>query len=128
MREAARLVAEAARASVRRRGVFRVVLAGGSTPKALYFLLAGRDYRDLPWADTEFFWGDERYLPHDHSESNFRMADNILLSRVPVSPDRVHPIPTGSDDPVRDGEATRRNLNAAVALRGLCSGPSEPVY
>ena len=78
--------------AVRQRGVFSVALAGGSTPRGLYSLLATDDRwrHAVPWERTEFFWSDERHVAPDHADSNFRMAYEALLSRVPVQPDRVH--------------------------------------
>jgi 6-phosphogluconolactonase len=69
---------------------FRVVLAGGSTPRGLYALLAadaGLRTR-IPWEKVHVFWGDERHVPPDHADSNFRMAHAALLGRVPI--DRAH--------------------------------------
>ena len=65
-------------------GRFAVVLAGGSTPKATYETLA-RDYPgELDWGRVHVFFGDERTVPPDHEDSNYRMAHEVLLSRVPV--------------------------------------------
>ena len=64
-----------------------IALAGGSTPRRLYERLAGIDY---PWAETEVFFGDERCVPPDHPDSNFRMANEALLSNVDA---RVHRMP-----------------------------------
>ena len=78
--------------AVAARGVFRVALSGGSTPKGLYSLLAA-DHAlrsAIAWDQAEFFWSDERHVPPDHPESNYRMAQDSLLSRVPVRGDRVH--------------------------------------
>jgi 6-phosphogluconolactonase len=62
-----------------------VALAGGSTPRGLYQLLTGEPYRSqLSWEYLRVFWGDERTVPPDHHESNFRMAEEALLSQVPV--------------------------------------------
>jgi 6-phosphogluconolactonase len=80
--------------ATRERGLFTVALSGGSTPKALYELLA-RDYRDaLDWSKTHFFWGDERNVSADDVQSNFRMAYETLLSHLPIIPEQVHRIPT----------------------------------
>ncbi len=76
-------VEEAAK-SIREKGSFAVALAGGSTPKALYELLA-TEYRDpLDWKKVHAFFGDERTVPPDHEGSNYRMAYETLLSHVPV--------------------------------------------
>ena len=69
---------------------FTVALSGGSTPKVLYQLLA-EEFRDqVSWASTQFFWSDERHVPPDHPDSNYRMAHEALLSRVPVPESNVH--------------------------------------
>jgi 6-phosphogluconolactonase len=83
----------AAEASLRARGRFAVALAGGSTPRATYALLArpplsGR----VDWARVEIFFGDERCVPPDHDDSNYRMANEALLRHVPLDPARVHRI------------------------------------
>ncbi len=70
--------------AISKRGRFTVALSGGSTPKALYQLLVERYAAKLPWAQIFFFWGDERYVPPDHPDSNYRMAKEALLSKVPV--------------------------------------------
>ena len=72
---------------VRDNGRFAVALSGGSTPKALYSLLATKS--NVPWDKICFFWGDERHVPPDHPESNYRMANEALLSKVPVPPENV---------------------------------------
>ncbi len=71
-------------------GVFRVSLSGGSTPKRLYELLAEAS---LPWESIEWYWGDERQVPHDHVDSNYRMVKQALLDRVPIAAAQVHPVP-----------------------------------
>jgi 6-phosphogluconolactonase len=76
-------------------GAFTVALSGGSTPRLLYQLLAGSPYRDeFPWSRTHWFWGDERFVPHDDTLSNYRMAREALLSRAPIPAINIHPIPT----------------------------------
>jgi 6-phosphogluconolactonase len=86
-RAAAGLFIAAANHAVEKKGGFTVALSGGSTPKALYSLLATD--RDLsarvPWQKIDFFFGDERHVPPDHADSNYRAAHEALLSRVPVS-------------------------------------------
>ena len=64
---------------------FAVALSGGSTPRRLYELLSGPPYREaFPWARTHWFWGDERFVPHDSPESNYRMVREAMLARAPV--------------------------------------------
>jgi 6-phosphogluconolactonase len=83
---AAEFAAQASLA-VRTNGRFAVALSGGSTPKTLYSLLATKP--DIPWDKVCFFWGDERHVPPDHPESNYRMANEALLSKVPVRPENI---------------------------------------
>ena len=65
---------------------FSVALSGGSTPKSLYSVLAKAT---LSWEKIFFFWSDERHVPPDHPESNYRMANEALLSKVPVPPENI---------------------------------------
>jgi 6-phosphogluconolactonase len=70
---------------------FSIALSGGSTPKQLYILLASDPFRSrVPWDRVHFFWGDERHVPPDHAESNYRMAKEAMLSKVSVPPGNVH--------------------------------------
>jgi len=74
-----------------------VALSGGSTPKLLFELLADptEPFRDqIPWPDIHFFWSDERHVPPDHAESNYRMANEAMLSRVPITEKNVHRVPS----------------------------------
>jgi 6-phosphogluconolactonase len=72
-------------------GQFTVALSGGSTPKSLYTLLASPGYKEgLPWQSIHLFWGDERCVPPDHPESNFRMVKEALLSKVDIPADNIH--------------------------------------
>lgn len=94
-----------ARAAIDERGVFRVALSGGSTPKAVYPLLVAepRVVR-VDWSRVEWFWGDDRSVPPDDPESNFGVAREMLLSRLPgVEGDRVHRMP--ADAAERDAAA-----------------------
>lgn len=89
--EAAERVVAAADEAIAERGKFTFVLAGGSTPKALYELLASDPYRSrIDWVHTEVFFGDERGVPPDHPESNFAMAHKALLSKVPIPGDNIY--------------------------------------
>src|SRR5579862_9970530 len=72
-----------------------VALSGVSTPKRLYELLATAPFRDrVPWDRIHWFWGDERFVPHDDPASNYAMAYRAFLSSVPVPKANIHPIPT----------------------------------
>ncbi|MGH9504317.1 MAG: 6-phosphogluconolactonase [Terriglobales bacterium] len=88
--------ADRASQAVRANGKFTVALSGGSTPKRLYSLLATRP--NIPWDKICFFWGDERHVPPDHPDSNYRMAQEALLSRVPVRPGNIFRIHAEAED------------------------------
>lgn len=78
-------------AAVQERGRFCVALSGGNTPRAIYSLLAS-EHKELPWDRIHVFFGDERHVPPDHPDSNFRMATESLLSKVPIPEKNVHRI------------------------------------
>lgn len=93
VRTAATDIVNAARAAVAARGVFSIALSGGATPRLLYEALASPAIAaEAPWEDMRFFWGDERHVPPDHPDSNFRMAREALLDHVPVPPQNMHRI------------------------------------
>jgi 6-phosphogluconolactonase len=76
--------------AVAQKGSFTVALAGGSTPKALYALLADEPLRSqIPWEKLRFFFGDERHAPPDGDESNFRMANEALFSKGLIRPEQI---------------------------------------
>lgn len=105
-----------------RPGVLSVALSGGSTPRPIYQLLAAEPRRSrVPWPRIHWFWGDERFVPPDHPDSNFRMAREAFLSRAPVPPENVHPIPTeGAPEAAADAyEAALRRFAAARASEPL---------
>lgn len=86
-------------------GRFTVALSGGSTPRAMFSLLAEHPFSDtVPWSSIYFFWGDERCVPPDHSDSNYRMANETLLSKVPVPERNIFRIPAEIPEPQRAAE------------------------
>jgi len=87
--DAAALTAAAVEEFLRSAGS-SVALAGGETPRMVYSALAPRN--DVPWETIHFFWGDERHVPPDHQDSNYRMADEAMLSRTPVPAVNIHRI------------------------------------
>ena len=96
---AAGAFAEAARRAVRERGRFSVALAGGGTPRTLYRSLA-TDFRGaIPWSGVHLFWSDERFVPPEDPDSNYRMVRDSLLEHVPVPEKNVHRPETEHDDP-----------------------------
>jgi 6-phosphogluconolactonase len=90
-RRAAQEFVQAAADAVRKRGSFNVALAGGSTPKALYSLLVNDPAlrSQVPWDKMHLLFGDERHVPPDHPDSNFRMATETMISKAPVKPEQV---------------------------------------
>jgi 6-phosphogluconolactonase len=82
-RAAAAMIEEAAAVATTARGRFTIALSGGSTPRILYEILAADYATRLPWATTHVFFGDERCVPPDHPASNYAMARETLLARIP---------------------------------------------
>jgi len=98
-RESARRFAELAEVFTNDVGRFTVALSGGSTPKAMFQILAEKHFADaLPWRSIYFFWGDERCVPPDHPDSNYRMAWETLLSKVPIPTENIFRIPAEDED------------------------------
>jgi 6-phosphogluconolactonase len=98
-REAARRFADMAETFTKDGGRFTVALSGGSTPKAMFQILAEKPYADeIRWPSIYFFWGDERRVPPDHVESNYRMANETLLSRVTIPRENIFRIPAEDED------------------------------
>ena len=92
-------------------GPFALNLSGGSTPKSVYALLATETYRrKFDWERIHVFFGDERFVPPDHPDSNFRMARESMLSKVPIPAENVHPVPTQDGDPAAAAEAYEATL------------------
>jgi 6-phosphogluconolactonase len=88
-----------------------VALSGGSTPRRLFQLLAAEPFAGLvPWESIQFFWGDERNVPPGHPDSNYSVARQLLLSRVPVPPANIHRIPTGDSTAVEAADLYERSL------------------
>jgi 6-phosphogluconolactonase len=113
-------------AAMAARGPFRVSLSGGSTPKTLYGLLASDEFRNrFPWQLVSWYWGDERFVPYDDPESNFRMTREAMLAKVPVPPENIHPIPTDGtpEDSARRYERTLQKAYGAATL-----DPHRPLF
>lgn len=99
-KSAAQHICDAARRCVKQHGSFTLVLAGGNTPQRLYELLATPPFStDMPWHYTHLFWGDERWVPHDHPDSNFNMASKSLIKKIQIPAANIHPISTDLDLP-----------------------------
>jgi 6-phosphogluconolactonase len=112
---AAELLAERAARAVREAGVFRLVLSGGATPRGLYARLGEPALASrLAWDRIQFYWGDERFVPPSHIQSNYRLAWETLLARVPVPRGNVHPMPTDGAAPEQGAQAYEGTLRAAA--------------
>jgi 6-phosphogluconolactonase len=102
-------------------GAFRVSLSGGSTPKALYALLASDAFRErFPWQRVSWYWGDERFVPWDHPESNYRMTREAMLAKAPVPPENIHPV-SADGTPEQAASRYERTLQEAYGATVLDS-------
>jgi 6-phosphogluconolactonase len=125
-RQAAQIITEQAHQAVSVNDRFTIALSGGSTPRRLYELLADRNsaFRDqLPWNQMHFFWSDERPVGPNHPDSNYRMANEAMLSRVPVPERNVHRIlgeKPNAQDAANAYESTLRGF-FGLAVDGLPS-------
>ncbi len=107
-------------------GRFAWSLSGGSTPKTLYGLLAAEPFRSrFPWDRTHLFFGDERFVPHDHPDSNYRMVREAMLAHVPLPPAQVHAWQT-------DGDPEHAALHYADTLKRFYGSdtldPARPLF
>jgi len=123
-REAAQWICVKARAAT---GRFAICCSGGSTPKRLYELLGQEDIASqFPWERAHWFWGDERFVPHNHPDSNYGMMRKALLSHVPAPPQNVHAVPTEALTPrqsASDYEQALRDYYGAATL-----DPARPLF
>jgi 6-phosphogluconolactonase len=115
-RKAAEQFVSLAGAAIARSERFTVALSGGSTPRALYSLLASAEYRErIDWRGVHLFWGDERCVPPDHPESNYRMVQEALLSRINIPPANIHRM-AGEKEPAEAATAYEDELRRFFQL------------
>ena len=108
-------------------GPLRIALSGGTTPRALYELLAQEPYRGLlPWDRMHVFWGDERFVPPDSNLSNYRMAYTALLGHVPIPPGNIHPVQT--DDVTPEESARLYQATLARVYGSTTLDPTRPLF
>jgi len=88
-------------AAIQEQGRCTIALAGGGTPKPLYEAIASQD---LPWEKIHVFWGDERYVPPNHPDSNQGMARSAWLEKVDIPSANIHPMPTDGATPAADAQ------------------------
>jgi len=114
---AAKKFVEIAGKAIKENGRFTVSLAGGSTPKSLYQLLAGDKFKNqIDWTKVFFFFGDERNVPSDDAESNYRMANENLFALLQISGENVFRWQTESNDPKKIAEDYELLLKTFFAL------------
>ncbi|HKI25094.1 MAG TPA: 6-phosphogluconolactonase [Candidatus Sulfotelmatobacter sp.] len=113
---AAEEVVHTATEAVAQRGRFTIALSGGSTPKSLYTLLATNARNALPWDRTFFFWSDERHVPPADPESNYRMAEESMLSKVPVPAGNVFRVASENPEAAAAADAYEQTLQKFFAL------------
>lgn len=113
---AAAEIAMALAAAVAARGQATLVLSGGSTPRGVYAALASGDGlpAPVPWSRVHVFWGDERHVPPEHADSNFRMAHEALLAHVAIPPAQVHRIAAELADPAQAATLYAQDIRAVV--------------
>lgn len=108
------LMLETIESAIAARGKATLALSGGSTPKPLY---ASLTEANLPWDKLYIFWGDERYVPHDHEKSNVRMTHETWLSHVPIPASNIFPMPTSAGDPAKDAAEYEKTLKDFFQLK-----------
>jgi 6-phosphogluconolactonase len=108
-------------------GRFTIALSGGATPKRLYEHLASPEFLGrFPWRSTHWFWGDERFVPRDHPDSNFKTAWDALLARAPIPSENMHPVPTVRVSPHEAAKAYAAEL--ALCYGSLRLDPNHPLF
>ena len=116
-RAAAEEITESAEAAIASEGRFTIALSGGSTPRPVYRLLAEEPYRDrIRWDRVFVFWGDERHVPPGDPQSNFGMAHDELLSKVPLPAHNIHRVRAEKPDAERAAHEYEWTLRSAFNL------------
>ena len=105
--QASALIITKIQAAIAEKGICTIALAGGSTPKPIYETIA---QASLPWNKIHVFWGDERYVPPTHPDSNYLMTKEAWLNKVDLPASNIHPIPTDGDNPQADAEKHNQEL------------------
>ncbi len=108
------LIVEKIHSTLQQQERFTIALAGGSTPKPLYEALA---QQSLPLEKIHIFWGDERYVPKDHPDSNQLMARQAWLDKVAFPAPNIHPMPTSSNDPALDAQTHDHELQQFFGVK-----------
>ena len=118
-RRALQVLLDVARTAIEARGVFRVAIPGGHTPRRLFEMLAqSAEARSLPWDKVHVFWTDERYVAPDHEESNYRLAADTFLTRVPIPDQNVHRVATDLPAPCDAARSYEQTLREVFLPQG----------
>ena len=106
-------------AALEAKETFAVSLSGGSTPKTLYQILASNEFRNrFPWQRVSWYFGDERFVPYNNPDSNYRMVRQAMFDKAPVPPENIHPIPVNGspDNAAQRYERTLQETYGAMTL------------
>lgn len=120
--EAAQYIVRLANESVVSHGRFSIALSGGTTPRKLYGMLGDEPYRSqIDWALVDIFWSDERCVPPDSEDSNYLLAQQVLLNKIPIPAAQIHRMP--ADEPDRDAasQAYTEEMRRIFATNGIPS-------
>ncbi len=117
-------IVQVSTATLQHNPYFSIVLSGGSTPRSLYDMLATAEWQNrIAWERAHIFFGDERCVPKEHQDSNYRMAKEALLDFLPTPPSQIHRI-HGENDPV---EEAARYEKVVTSTLGMIS-PAQPAF
>src|SRR6266568_1755880 len=118
--EAAQFIVRLANEAIVSHGRFTIALSGGSTPKATYSLLGSEPYRSqVDWTRVEIFWSDERCVPPDDKESNYAMAQQVLLSKIAIPASQVHRMPANQADRNAASETYTLEMQRTFSTNGI---------
>jgi 6-phosphogluconolactonase len=107
----AEMIVQAAADAIAARGRFTIALSGGSTPKPLYALMASDPWRNrIDWSKTHFFWGDERWVPSTSTQSNYKLANDAWLAKIPVPQENLHRMQTDRGEPEEAAEEYENHI------------------
>lgn len=118
-RKAAEILVGLIAESLLTKDFFSLVLSGGSTPRGLYSLLAEEEsfHGSIDWDKIHFFWGDERHVPPDHPDSNYRMARETMLSKVPIPAENIHRFKAELPDAQEAAEEYEKELRSFFQMK-----------
>ena len=122
-REAANYTMRVAREAIAKRGKFTFALSGGTTPGKMYGLLTSEPYRSqIDWNAVHLFWSDERCVPPADPQSNYHLAQEVLLSKLNLRPEQIHRMP--ADRPDRE----KASADYAEEIRKVLGGNDVPAF